>query len=101
MSYDGEYDASEYPDGINAPRLGYRGSREMAALRAEKDAVIARLSDTLRAARDELTRWGWGDMHYGPTPQERTVVDMVNRCNEALGDGPYVGVPVPRPEDVM
>jgi hypothetical protein len=39
MSYDGEYDRSEYPDGINAPRLGWRGSREMAA----KDAEIERL----------------------------------------------------------
>lgn len=51
--------------------------------------AIHEIEDTLRAARDELIRWGWGDMHYGPTPQERRVVDMVNRCNQALGDPPY------------
>lgn len=46
--------------------------------------------------RNELTRWGWGDMHCGPTGQERSVVDMVNRCNEALGELAYDGKPVPR-----
>jgi hypothetical protein len=43
MSYDGEYDASEYPDGIHAPRLGFRGAREMAELRERKDREIEAL----------------------------------------------------------
>jgi hypothetical protein len=53
MSYDGEYDASEYPDGIHAPRLGYRGHREMTELREAKDREIA----ALRAVIDNLESW--------------------------------------------
>lgn len=38
----------------------------------------------LKAARDELGRWGWGDMHYGSTPQEASVVDTLAVIDEAI-----------------
>lgn len=38
--------------------------------------------EDLQALRDELSRWGWGDFHYGSFPQEKSVVDAV-----ALADG--------------
>ncbi len=39
---------------------------------------------------NELKRWGWGDMHYGSQPQERSVVAALEVYEQALkgaGDG--------------
>lgn len=45
--------------------------------------------DLARDARDELDRWGHGDMHYGNTPRDPKVLAMVDRINAALREGPY------------
>lgn len=50
-----------------------RQAREINSLRAEV-AAESELCDRLAA---ELARWGWGDMHYGETPQERGPADLV------------------------
>jgi hypothetical protein len=42
------------------------------------DLLKARIAVDWRAVADvlaiELRKWGWGDMHYGTTPQETSVV---------------------------
>lgn len=53
----------------------------------ERDAARRALRDltaALQATRDELNRWGMGDMHYGNMPQEKRVVDAVAAADEAL-----------------
>jgi hypothetical protein len=52
--------------------------------RSEND----RLRATLRKARGELARWGWGDMHYGPQGQEPRIVDMLAEIDSVLGGSP-------------
>lgn len=46
--------------------------------------TIAELVQVLREARDELARWGWGDFHYGVTPQQPQVVAMVAKIDAVL-----------------
>ena len=48
------------------------------------DEMIARLREVLQATRDELNNWGHGDYHYGPQPQERSVVDAVALADRTL-----------------
>lgn len=51
---------------------------------------VERLSEmrtVLQDARDELARWGWGDMHYGEQPQEQSVVDTLAKIDAVLGEG--------------
>lgn len=43
----------------------------------------------LREVKVELSRWGWGDFHYGDQPQEPRVVALVDRANAALREGSY------------
>lgn len=61
-----------------------------------RDAMEERLTEALtrvldlRVAlcecADELDRHGWGDMHYGDQPQERSVVAAVELARATLGD---------------
>lgn len=43
------------------------------------------------ALAEELRKWGWGDMHYGPQPQEPEVVAVIARYDALAarhdGDG--------------
>jgi hypothetical protein len=48
-----------------------------------------RLRWALREARDELAKWGWGDLHYGNTDQQEASVTRVM----ALIDGILIGPP--------
>ena len=49
---------------------------------SEQNAVDWRsVADVLAT---ELGRWGWGDMHYGDQPQERSVVDALAVYKSAL-----------------
>lgn len=41
----------------------------------------------LERVRDELNRWGRGDMHYGPQDQEQSVVDAVAELDRII---PYI-----------
>ena len=34
--------------------------------------------------REELARWGWGDMHYGTQAQDKRVLAMLTRIDIAL-----------------
>lgn len=36
--------------------------------------TVVRLRVALAATREELARWGWGDLHYGSQRQEASVV---------------------------
>lgn len=38
----------------------------------------------LRDTADELDRWGWGDMHYGPTTRSQRVIEAVSRARAFL-----------------
>ena len=33
---------------------------------------------------EELAKWGWGDMHYGPQVQENSVVKALDVYHEAV-----------------
>lgn len=33
---------------------------------------------------DELRRWGWGDFHYGPQAQEKSVCDALAVYEDAM-----------------
>lgn len=54
---------------------------------------IERLRKLATMMAEELSRWGWGDMHYGPQPQERSVVAVLDEYRRVLqidgsaGDG--------------
>ena len=47
-------------------------------------AALVEVAKALKVARDELTRWGWGDFHYGAQPQEKPVVDAIAVADAAL-----------------
>lgn len=32
----------------------------------------------------ELSKWGWGDFHYGPQPQEQSVVAVLDEYRRVL-----------------
>lgn len=64
---------------------------DLDALEAEND----RLRAVLTEAREELARWGWGDMHYGATPQEFSVVNMLAKIDTALYGGPLKAADAP------
>ena len=55
---------------------------------AERDTALARCAElevALSAAREELSKWGWGDMHYGnDAPQERRVVVALEAIDRSL-----------------
>lgn len=78
MSYDGEYDASEYPDGIHAPRLGYRGAREMAELREAKDEEIGLLSSVVKKMAE---RFFGAPAHLEPPLQRMRVEGQIDQLN--------------------
>lgn len=40
--------------------------------------------EALRATRDELSRWGFGDFHYGNMPRDPEVLDALAIANAAL-----------------
>lgn len=46
--------------------------------------VIEKLRAVLQATRDELNRWGHGDMHYGSMPQNARVVAAVELADRTL-----------------
>lgn len=50
-------------------------------------AQLDRLRQAGDALAEELARWGWGDMHYGPSPQERSVIDALAAWRDATEDG--------------
>lgn len=39
----------------------------------------------------ELAKWGWGDMHYGPQPQERSVVAVLEEYRRVLQTDGRIG----------
>lgn len=45
------------------------------------------LTEALMNARDEIDRWGHGDMHYGPMPRDPGVVSALASIDEVLGNG--------------
>lgn len=49
-----------------------------------EEAKVEQLRTTLFAASLELTRWGFGDMHYGPTGRDPKVTAMLDKIEEAL-----------------
>jgi hypothetical protein len=48
-------------------------AEETLAVQRQMDRAV----ELLRSTRDELDRWGWGDMHYGSTGQNPRVVAAV------------------------
>lgn len=42
------------------------------------------LTEILQETRNQLSRWGWGDFHYGNQPQEQRVVDAVAKADQVL-----------------
>lgn len=52
--------------------------------RDEERKNAEQLAAALKAARDELAHWGWGDFHYGDFGQEQRVIDAIENCEKAL-----------------
>lgn len=77
------------PRGTSAPQVVDMVRQVQGDPWAKRAHELAAENDTLRwalrEARDELARWGWGDMHYGQTPQEQSVVDTIAKIDKALG----------------
>ena len=48
-------------------------------------AEVERLRATLRATRDQLDRFGYGDFRWGDTPRDPEVVAAVQAADAALG----------------
>ena len=65
--------------------LRVSGERPFDPHRDDDLLALPTLRSVLAEAREELTRWGWGDFHYGNQPQEKSVVDMVAKIDAALG----------------
>lgn len=39
----------------------------------------------------ELAKWGWGDFHYGPQPQDRNVVAVLEEYRRVLRIDGFAG----------
>jgi hypothetical protein len=77
----------ENPDNHTALVYMVMGAQALTA--AGFDALVAeneRLRVSLANARAELSRWGWGDIHYGQHPQQASVVNAIRVCDDALGE---------------
>lgn len=42
------------------------------------------LENLAKTMAEELAKWGWGDMHYGPQPQEPRVVAVLEEYRRVL-----------------
>lgn len=81
-----EAEADTYRRAWNAERADRQTAEWMNIATANAETAEA-LRALLREVTDELSRWGWGDFHYGEQPQEARVVALVAKARQALGEG--------------
>ncbi len=77
-------DIVAYCNGLSKTEFWSLGMGDVQNLLDEALEEVERLRSLAKAMAEELAKWGWGDMHYGPQPQERSVVAVLEEYRRVL-----------------
>lgn len=84
-------EVKDFLDHIRTTCMDERQELKLEVRRLRQENEELRYLATVMA--QELAKWGWGDFHYGPQPQDRNVVAVLEEYRRVLHtDGSESGV---------